>query len=1046
MIVIKSYLITMGMSVRHFAPSVSCMFAFSLTFFFFYASYPLLYTCNDKRAWQIENQHRFCDQRVIQNPHFRIQPIEVEAFLWLNLVKAQNMKDLLLDLHGTDKKWASNQMLSFEFIVEMESNSMVDVPLKKDIKVSSSDNEKVDEHGVSGVYLNEDGEVETPKIGMVFASQEEVRDYYNRYAQRVGFGIMRRSSRCDDDGRLTYIVLSCSQCGKDRGIPKSRFQWKQTSKTNCKAKINLVLNPQGQFHICNVVLDHNHELTPGKLHPNICKKSKSFRTRKGREGKEQAGMMLHQIFGQFLANLWAVRLHHQQYDDIVTFTLIDSVMQRSSFSNHLLNGDKHLLCSYTGLPTGETISNRLKRRSPSLEGSQNSQDSLRQALAKRAVALVKIWYGTGRTLTLVIEEIGKLIQEGKLKDIVAVGTNYQSRITARQYGMTTVDPNDVNDIDIAFDVVDEVDINKNLLKCRGANHTVQKVIDSMAKVCILLVEHSKVVHRLGNNIPVAVEVLPIAVSPVLRRLIALGGVPEIRSASRKDGSVITDLGNMVVDVSFPSGIQNPAELEKNINMIPGVVDNGIFSAVATIVLVVVRDRGNIRVMNLEEFLEGVPGHRDANTKVNVTVEKDIEGRNDKMRWNGVQHPDEVRSYYDEYACHLGFNTIKKSTKSGDDGNVKYFTLACSRSGKELPSASQTNRFNFRKRLPPRTNCKAKLNVTIGPDGRVYVCRVILEHNHELVPGLHGMKKKKSRAPRVKKVGTGQSQVPHSVVHEAGSSANLKSDYAIPRIVTDPNQIIFGSSNLTKRSVNRNVSSGSKRRNSVFANPVLNQESTERILARKAVELVKSGMVIGLGSGTAISMVMEELGRLIREGKLKDIIAVGGNYQSRVDLSGVSKIDIAFDGVDEVDFNKNLLKCGGPAHTMQKVIDSVASECIILVDQPKVEVLPPALTPVLKRLATLGGVPEIRYTSNENGPLFTDLGNMVVDVSFPNGIQNPAELEKNIKLLPGVVENGIVTGVATTVLVAVKERGAVNVVNLEDYVRTVLDRRDGTLTS
>ncbi|KAG6771185.1 hypothetical protein POTOM_022532 [Populus tomentosa] len=523
--------------------------------------------------------------------------------------------------------------------MEMESNSMVDVPLKKDIKVSSSDNEKVDEHGVSGVYLNEDGEVETPKIGMVFASQEEVRDYYNRYAQRVGFGIMRRSSRCDDDGRLTYIVLSCSQCGKDRGIPKSRFQWKQTSKTNCKAKINLVLNPQGQFHICNVVLDHNHELTPGKLHPNICKKSKSFRTRKGREGKEQAGMMLHpdfrSIFGEPLGSETASP---------------DSVMQRSSFSNHLLNGDKHLLCSYTGLPTGETISNRLKRRSPSLEGSQNSQDSLRQALAKRAVALVKsgmvIGLGTGRTLTLVIEEIGKLIQEGKLKGIVAVGTNYQSRITARQYGMTAVDPNDVNDIDIAFDVVDEVDINKNLLKCRGANHTVQKVrlmrilesslpplqtgeeywvvegrtashfvIDSMAKVCILLVEHTKVVHRLGNNIPVAVEVLPIAVSPVLRRLIALGGVPEIRSASRKDGSVITDLGNMVVDVSFPSGIQNPAELEKNINMIPGVVDNGIFSAVATIVLVVVRDRGNIKVMNLEEFLEGVPGHRDASSSL-----------------------------------------------------------------------------------------------------------------------------------------------------------------------------------------------------------------------------------------------------------------------------------------------------------------------------------------------------------------------------------------------------------------------------------------------
>ena len=200
------------------------------------------------------------------------------------------------------------------------------------------------------------------------------------------------------------------------------------------------------------------------------------------------------------------------------------------------------------------------------------------------------------------------------------------------------------------------------------------------------------------------------------------------------------------------------------------------------------------------------------TKMNVTVEKDMEGRNDKMVVDSDEvnevivinidekesegggnddeiktpsigmvfnTPDEVRSYYDEYACHLGFNAIKKSTKSGDDGNVKYFTLACSRSGKELPSASQTKKFNFRKRLPPRTNCKAKLNVTIGPDGRVYVCRVILEHNHELVPGLHGMKKKKSRAPRAKKVRTGQNHVPHSVADEAGSSANSGEHFFLP---------------------------------------------------------------------------------------------------------------------------------------------------------------------------------------------------------------------------------------------------------------------------
>uniref|UniRef100_A0A2P2KE76 ribose-5-phosphate isomerase n=1 Tax=Rhizophora mucronata TaxID=61149 RepID=A0A2P2KE76_RHIMU len=492
----------------------------------------------------------------------------------------------------------------------MDGNSIVNATPLRVMKVSSNgnvrvDDEKVDDHGCDGVLLNGDEEVESPKAGMVFASEDEVYGYYNKYAQRKGFGIMRRSSRCDDDGRLVYFILACSQSGKDRSIAKGRFQWRQTSKTNCRAKINVVLDSQGQFHMCNVVLDHNHELTPGKLHRTICKKSRSCRLKKRRPGKEQAGPALcpdlRSIFGEpgGCENLSP-----------------DSSLGGASFSNQLANGDKRLLCSYNGHSVEETMFNCSNRRSSLLECSQNSQDSLRRALAKRAVALVKsemvIGLGTGSTLSLVIEELGKLIREGKLKNIVAVGANYMSRIVARQLGMATVDLNDVNDVDIAFDCVDEVDFNKNLLKCRGAGHTVQKVIDSMAKVCIILVEHTKVVHRLGSNIPVAVEVLPVAVSPVLRRLIALGGVPEIRSALRKDGSVITDLGNMVIDVSFPSAIQNPAELEKNINMVPGVVDNGIISGVATFVLVALKDGGNIKVMNLEEFVEVVLGRRQPN--------------------------------------------------------------------------------------------------------------------------------------------------------------------------------------------------------------------------------------------------------------------------------------------------------------------------------------------------------------------------------------------------------------------------------------------------
>ncbi|KAK9082009.1 hypothetical protein Syun_030991 [Stephania yunnanensis] len=246
-----------------------------------------------------------------------------------------------------------------------------------------------------------------------------------------------------------------------------------------------------------------------------------------------------------------------------------------------------------------------------------AQDAIKRALAKKAVGLVKsgmvVGLGTGSTASIAIQQLGTLITQGKLKNVVAVGANYQSRVLARQYGVKTVDFNDINNIDIVFDGADEVDFNKNLLKGGGAAHTMQKVVDSMAKECVILADESKVVFQLGSTFPVPVEVIPPAISPVLRRLVTLGGIPEIRSALRKDGPVITDLGNMVVDVSFPNGIENPADLEKSINLIPGVVDNGIVSGIATSVLVAIQDGDSVTVMNLEEYVKivGVPSNANS---------------------------------------------------------------------------------------------------------------------------------------------------------------------------------------------------------------------------------------------------------------------------------------------------------------------------------------------------------------------------------------------------------------------------------------------------
>lgn len=237
------------------------------------------------------------------------------------------------------------------------------------------------------------------------------------------------------------------------------------------------------------------------------------------------------------------------------------------------------------------------------------QETLKRAVAKKAVELVQpgmvVGIGTGSTSCLAIEELGKLLNSGKLKNVDLVVTSFQARVIARQNKIRTVDLNDVNHIDIAIDGADEVDASMNLIKGGGAAHTLEKVVDTMAKVSVIIADQSKIVQRLGLSFPVPVEVLPPAISPVLRSLSALGGVPEIRSALMKDGPVMTDLGNMVVDVTFPNGIDDPASLEKAINNIPGVVENGLFTAITQKVLVATKDGDEISVVELADFVKTI---------------------------------------------------------------------------------------------------------------------------------------------------------------------------------------------------------------------------------------------------------------------------------------------------------------------------------------------------------------------------------------------------------------------------------------------------------
>ncbi|MGC8711888.1 MAG: ribose-5-phosphate isomerase RpiA [Leptodesmis sp.] len=224
----------------------------------------------------------------------------------------------------------------------------------------------------------------------------------------------------------------------------------------------------------------------------------------------------------------------------------------------------------------------------SLSSESDSITVVKQAVGKAAARRVKsgaiVGLGTGSTTAFAIQYLGEFLRSGALTNIRGIPTSYQAAALARRYGIPLTTLDDVDRIDIAIDGADAVDPQKNLIKGGGAAHTQEKVVDSLADLFIVVVDRSKLVDHLGV-VPVPVEVLPFAVTPTMRAIQKLGGKPEIRMAtSNKDGPVITDQGNMVLDVKFDR-IDDPGELNRTLNTIPGVVDSGLFVGAAQVVLV-----------------------------------------------------------------------------------------------------------------------------------------------------------------------------------------------------------------------------------------------------------------------------------------------------------------------------------------------------------------------------------------------------------------------------------------------------------------------------
>lgn len=215
----------------------------------------------------------------------------------------------------------------------------------------------------------------------------------------------------------------------------------------------------------------------------------------------------------------------------------------------------------------------------------------KQMAAERAVDYIRddmiIGLGTGSTAYWAIQKLGLKVEEG-LK-IRAIATSIQSEELAKKLGIQLIATSEINEIDITIDGADEVDHDFNLIKGGGGALLREKIVASLSKQLIVVVDESKLVKQLGH-FPLPIEVVKFGYEITIKKLRLLGCGTSLRKI---EGEIyVTDNGNYIVDCHFNS-IENPQELHNKINLIPGVVDNGLFVNMTRKVIVGYQD-GEIR--------------------------------------------------------------------------------------------------------------------------------------------------------------------------------------------------------------------------------------------------------------------------------------------------------------------------------------------------------------------------------------------------------------------------------------------------------------------
>jgi ribose 5-phosphate isomerase A len=190
--------------------------------------------------------------------------------------------------------------------------------------------------------------------------------------------------------------------------------------------------------------------------------------------------------------------------------------------------------------------------------------------------------GSGSTASYAIEEIGNRMKHGELY-VQSVPTSYQAFMLAVKSNIPVTSLEEHPTLDVTIDGADQIDNELNLIKGMGGALAREKIVASASKKLVIVADESKKVRMLGeNNHPVPVEVLPFAAPLTMQRMREIGGTPVVREGRGKVGPVITDNGNMILDVNFGT-IPKPAELERRLKLVLGVVETGLFAKMADIV-------------------------------------------------------------------------------------------------------------------------------------------------------------------------------------------------------------------------------------------------------------------------------------------------------------------------------------------------------------------------------------------------------------------------------------------------------------------------------